>query len=518
MSSSEEYRGLSPINGISFPGRIIALWPGGSVERPWYPPSVRNLSLVIVVSLLLSCAPKPSVEPAAGGPRHVVVLSFDTTRPDHFGFLGPRLVDGKPVTTPNLDALADESVVLPDCMTAAPTTLAAHTSLFTGNYPHRHGVPRNGWTVHPDNLMLPEILRDAGFHTAGFVASFVLSRRFGFDQGFAHWDEGERRDGEVVRGQRSARAVNASVIAHLDALDARPEGAPERLFLFVHYFDVHQPLAAPEAWETTYDARGREELAEIQSLRGERGVLTLEAEQAARYEAQYAAEISHLDEQVGRLLGALRERGVLDDAILLAVNDHGETFNERPLEVFDHGATLYQDTVHALCMVRLPGGEGGGRRIPGVASTIDLLPTLLERLEMPTAPDLDGESIRFLGGRVLERTRFVQATKPYGRKLERANKRWPNLRKAQAVRSGRYKLIQTPYLKTEELYDLEADPGETRNLLAEENLDPEIAAQAEKLSKILRRWTRSADPLPSDFIRTGREEAQEKLRELGYLQ
>ena len=96
--------------------------------------------------------------------RHVIVISLDTTRADHFGCYGNTWIEA-----PNIDALAAESILFTDYVTAISTTLSSHVSLFTGKYPHTHGVPRNGFIVHDDNVMLAEILKEAGFATVGFL-------------------------------------------------------------------------------------------------------------------------------------------------------------------------------------------------------------------------------------------------------------------------------------------------------------------------------------------------------------
>ena len=116
----------------------------------------------MLVLLLLLPAPAWSLEPAA----HLVVVSLDTTRADHFGFLG-----NERVRTPHTDALSAESIVFSDYLTVAPSTLVSHTSLFTGLYAHHHGTPRNGFVVNPANEMLAERLRTEGFRTVGFAGN-----------------------------------------------------------------------------------------------------------------------------------------------------------------------------------------------------------------------------------------------------------------------------------------------------------------------------------------------------------
>ncbi len=465
---------------------------------------MRPTTTVGVAALALALA-------ACGGepapPRHVIAISLDTTRADHFGFAG-----NERVATPRLDALAAESIVFPDFMTVVSTTLASHTSLFTGKYAHHHGVPRNGFVVNEDNEMLAEILKREGFHTAGFAGSFALESRFDFAQGFDHYDESFDTFAGIVgdQDQRRAETVTDAVIAYLDQI-----GVPEHLFLFVHYFDPHLPYDAPPPFETRYDPRGREDLPPIGLQRGKKGRLVLgrETPVARRYAAQYAAEISYLDEHVGRLLDALAERGILDQAIVVVTSDHGENFWEH-VPFFGHGRTVYRTTMDAVGMIRLPGGERGGTVVRGVLASIDILPTVLRELHIEPPAGVDGEAIPLRGdpGAVQDRTRFGQATYPW--RVEREGS-WANLPKARFVREGRYKLIQTPYLHTAELYDLEADPHETHNLLASPT--PEVQALAARLAGELDAWAASADPLPSRFEPSQTEETLERLRRLGYL-
>jgi len=464
--------------------------------------AVKALSVGIVLAAL-GCSVAPEPYPA----RHVVVISLDTTRADHFGFMG-----NDRVSTPELDALAQESIVFHDLMTVAPTTLASHVSLFTGKYPHHHGTPRNGFMVHPDNVMLAETLQAVGFVTAGFAGSFALDERFDFAQGFAHYDQEfsvQVGDAGADQNQRTAAEVTDAAIDYLD-----DRGVPERLFLFAHYFDPHDPYSAPAPFDRLYDAAGADGLPPIAELVQDETLTVQQRDEfIRRWELQYAAEISYMDHHVGRLLDELERRGILEEAILVVVSDHGENLRERPAP-FDHGYGVYRPMIDAVGVVRLPGGRNGGTAVDQLVATIDLFPTLLGFLGIEQPAGIDGEAID-LGSLQLEsRTRFAQATKP-AQEVE-TDPRWRNLRKAQCVREGRYKFISTPYRHTEELYDLQEDPREMSNLLEVPSAD--TGELAGRLREMLRAWSESADPLPSDFIRTQQDEAIERLKSLGYLQ
>jgi arylsulfatase A-like enzyme len=434
---------------------------------------------------------------------------MDTTRADQFGFMGNRFVK-----TPRLDAIAAESIVLTDCMTVAPTTLASHTSLFTGKYPHHHGTPRNGYMVNRDNVMLAEILKEAGFTTAGFAGSFALDRRFDFAQGFDTYEQTFDvliGDGGADENQRRAEKVTDAVLAYLDAQEI-----PDRLFLFVHYFDPHSPYAAPAPFGNMYHPTDGTPLSSVMRMTvDERFKADQQQQQIGRHRiSQYAAEISYMDFHIGRLFDELQRRGILDEAILLVTSDHGETFMEHP-RPFSHGNSVYQTTMQSVGLIRFPKGEGGGRTIEQFVASIDLLPTLLSILGIPPPPGIDGEAIP-LGATDAARPqspRFGQATKP--RKEFETDPRWMNMLKARHIRSGRHKFIQTPYLGTEELYDLKSDPHEQTNLLQSPSLETlEIAA---RLRAELTAWAESADPLPTHFEETMKEETIERLKSLGYL-
>jgi arylsulfatase A-like enzyme len=472
--------------------------PGGSLSGV-----AVVVGVVFVLLLPGGCAPRTAPGEEV---KHVVFISLDTTRADHFGFYG-----NPTVKTPNLDRLASEAIVLDDFMTVVLTTLASHTSLFTGKYPHSHGTPRNGFLVNEENVMLTELLRERGFHTAGFIGAYPLVRQFGFAQGFDHYDDSfELRTGAdgVLRVERSAADVTDAVIEYLDQRDD-----PDNLFLFAHYFDPHYPYAPPAPYDTLYDPRGREglppwlELLEL-CKRGD------DSEDVRRTPLQYAGEISFMDHQIGRLLDALRERGILDEALLVITSDHGEHFTGRRFSVcFDHGWMPYQNEQRAVGLVRLPGARHAGIRITEPVANIDILPSVLAYLGIEPPPGVEGRPIDLDGAEAPSRQdRFSQAARPHAN--VETDPQWANLLKARSMRRGAYKLIQVPYLQQEELYDLARDPQETQNLLAEPS--PEVRGIAEQMRGELESWAASANPLPSHFVASMKDEVLRRLQALGY--
>ncbi|MCB9916322.1 MAG: sulfatase-like hydrolase/transferase [Planctomycetes bacterium] len=463
--------------------------------------------------------------------KHVLLISLDTTRADQLGCYG-----GTRARTPRLDALAAEGALFEDCSAAATTTLASHTSIFTGLYPRRHGVPRNGFMVPEEDELAAELLGRAGFRTAGFVASFALDQMFDVDQGFAHWDQDfdiEVEASYADQDQRRAERVTDAVLDYVDRV-----GTDERLFLFAHFFDAHAPYDPPEPFAAEYAGPGKPRRVtqldiNVQAIRHQQAAgspprdlfnegvsdVLLDGSDGQPFEPDetfaqlYAGELAYLDRHVGRLLDGLAARGVLDDCVVVVVGDHGETFWEHA-DHWHHGAWVYQTNVHVPLIVRLPDGRGAGRRIAGLSSGVDVLPTLADLLGLTLPAPVDGVSLvpALDGAPLPDRAVFCEATQPVVG-LEQASP-WAGQRKPRALRRGRWKLIEAPYLGRFQLFDLEEDPGETRDLF----LAPTPRAQAElpRLQRDLAVWSSAQDPPLSRFNATQTEEVLRRLRALGY--
>ena len=473
------------------------------------------LALVLAAGPGPGCSPAPRPDPEQRG-GHVVLISVDTLRADHLGCYG-----NPTVRTPAIDALAAEGIRLCDLTATAPTTLASHLSLFTGNYPHTHGIVRNGWTVNPANQTLAELMRMAGYRTVAVIGSFALSSITGFDQGFDHYDEDfdERiRFQDVEPNQRRAASTTDAAIALLDDL------GDESLFLFLHYFDPHHPYDPPAPYDTMYlpaaagivgdlrDQRravaaqqkaitGREEGLDNVIVHGLSRQLVTGCDGVPRdidplLAARYAGEVSYVDEHVGRVFDELKRRGMWESSLVIFTSDHGETFWEHG-DFWNHGLCVYDTTVQIPLILKLPGGEGAGGEIATPLSNVDLLPTLVELLGLAEPERVEGRSfLAALEGRPLEPAPvFSGATQPA--RQEREGMVWLGERKSKAVRQGRFKLVRTPYLELDELYDLAADPGERRNLLM--GGDAAARDRAEGMRAVLEGWADSAGPLTSGF-------------------
>lgn len=396
---------------------------------------------------------------AQGGqrPDNVVIVTLDTTRADRlsaYGYMN--------ATTPHLDRLAAEGVVFNQAQSVAPLTLPAHASLFTGLLPPAHGVRDNaGEALAANQTTLAEILRAHGFRTGAFVGSIVLEPKRGLAQGFDVYDSVASPGAglPLERRQRRAEEVIDRATAWLSA------SAGERFLLWAHLYDPHRPYDPPEPFRSISDP--------------------------------YLGEIAYADSQLGRLVGALEARGLLDRTLLVVAGDHGESLGDHGER--DHGIFVYESVVRVPLIVRAPGLRPA--RVAEVVRLTDILPTVLETLGIPEIQAVDGVSLSGL----MRGTARNLGLEAYAESLYPQRFGWSALH---AIREERFKFIDAP---RPELYDLERDPFEQRNIYDER---PVLArALRERLTAI--RARHSADPAPQA---TGvSAELRESLAALGYV-
>jgi arylsulfatase A-like enzyme len=499
---------------------------------------------VLPFLLLLTVLVGPFLGGCGGGDadpgplRHVLLVSLDTARVDRIGAFGDASA-----RTPILDGLSDRGVSFDSVTSAAPTTLASHTSLMTGSWPHTHGVARNGFVVHEDNEMLAETFRQKGFHTAGVLGSFALESRFRFDQGFDHYDEDFDELVSVSgadQNQRRGDRVTRAALDHVDTV----LGDVDRLFLFVQYFDTHAPYAPPEPFAKPFLAPGASPTSDMHdvdaAVRAQQQAATGQAfghagainaglrgplralvgnvsgqpgPEDLHLANLYSGEMSFMDKALGDLLEGLRKRGILDETLVVVIADHGETFWEHA-DLWNHGLAVYQTTVHVPLIFCFPDGRQAGHRISTPVSTIDVVPTLCEILGLEVPTRCEGMSLvsALEGGTLNRGPVFAEATQPWV--AERPGV-WANAGKARCVRSGRWKYVVSPYNSIEELFDLDVDPGEQRNLL-EGTPSPQILATRGALRAELATWQEGREPLPARFDSSQMQETLERLRAMGY--
>jgi len=420
--------------------------------------------LLLAGIVATSCTREPP--PTA---RHLVLVTIDTLRADRLGVYGNR-----EVATPHMDRLAEEGAMALDATVHAPLTRPSHVSLFTGLLPSEHGIRDNvSPTLDPEITLLTEVLKAAGFQTAAFISSVVLEAQSGLDRGFdLYSDEFEGADGDDTRflGQFQKRGDVVTSEA-FDWLESN--GTTERVFAWIHLYDPHDPYEPPEPYATEYADR------------------------------LYDGEVAWSDELIGRLDTKLEELGLRDDTLLIVTSDHGEGLGDHGETL--HGFFIYQSTLAVPLLFRGPGVVPGAR-LTVTARTVDLFPTVLDLLGMstPTDIELSGRSL----ATALRGTDELTETTSYAETLiPLLHFGWSDLR---SLREGRWKYIAAP---RPELYDLEKDPTEERNLVNTESskaeaLHAELALVLEK-DRAASGSAPGLGEVPLDLL--------EKLGALGYV-
>ncbi|MGC1788606.1 MAG: sulfatase-like hydrolase/transferase [Terriglobales bacterium] len=433
--------------------------------------------------------PKTGIRQSAPNRPSVILITIDTVRADHVGCYGAQMVK-----TPTLDALAHDGVVFERAISQVPLTWPSHAVILTGTYPFQNGVQDfTGQPLAQQFRTVAQTFQQVGYATGAVISAFVLDRSWGLARGFDFYDDAfsaktfEKKEPSLV--DRPAGESVAHAIAWLKKTPRRP------FFLWLHLYDPHSPYESPEPYRAEYGSH------------------------------PYDGAIAYADHELGNLIAWLKQNHLYDSSLIVALSDHGESLGEHGED--EHGFFVYNATVHIPLIVKPPAGSGisAGRRREPVETTA-VAPTLLELAGVKRAPknsapkSEDSIYAQFQSPAVLDNSSFgkTRSDKNQGR-TETANNPaysetfypfssfgWSPLH---ALESERFHFIEAP---KPELYDLEADPGETHNIAAEQPAT--VAVFQEKLRTLLAdnpftRQAGSAGNLSPD--------AQDKLRALGYF-
>jgi arylsulfatase A-like enzyme len=442
---------------------------------------------------------------APQGPPNILLLVLDTTRADAVP------LDGDPAApTPRLEELAARGVVYTHARSTSGWTLPAHGSLFTGLYPSRHGAHHESHLLRPEAVTLAELL--AATHTrAGFSENPHIGIQKGFAQGFEIFEETWRTAHRAPGSTRSPTIERA--LAWLETHDReRP------FFLFVNLMDPHLPYAPPDAWAQRLapEGVGRTRLdlfrqfGEREARRFMTGSLQLTRDDMDLLRRLYQAEVGVVDERVGRLLDAVE----LERTVVVVVGDHGESFGEHGL--MEHQLSVYETLLRVPLIVSFTGAFDGGERRADPVQLVDVLPTILDLVGIAEAQRPDVEGVSLLGdGPPDDRPVIAEYMRPL-RQRERFREVDPVFdfdrfdRRLRAIQVGTLKLIVSDRGDVE-LYDLERDAGEQRNIASDRPAD------TERLASRLVTWLAKGSAAEIVAEPELDAEAIEKLRALGYL-
>ena len=459
--------------------------------------------VAILCLVLLGCPRSqgpPRSSPAAGNMMNVLLVTIDTLRADHLGTYGYRRA-----TSPRIDSFARGAVVFEDAYTFWPKTRGSFVAMLTGRRDSLSGYGKSHSMLLDFNPTLADVLRKASYQTAAVVDNGNVAARHGYAKGFETYRETWQEKALPTEIDR-ARAISA---AAADFFERAPESRP--FFLWLHYVNPHAPYTPPAPYDTAFldeQARSGPRLAVVPGFHGgiPRQWAVPGRDVLGYYVAQYDGEIAAVDEEVGRVLDALRASGAWERTLVVLTSDHGESLGEHGY-YFDHGEDLFDPSLRIPLIVSLPGTPASRSRVP--ASTLDIVPTVLDALKVSYPPDLSGKSLL---GALRGASGGRDAGRLYARNDRNLNAIWDQSMKVVAtpLESGGWRFA---------LYDRLRDPGEGKNVSSARLA--ELRSWRRELELFLERsdreWTRTRGllgdiPAPAGMT----EDACENLRSLGY--
>jgi arylsulfatase A-like enzyme/Tfp pilus assembly protein PilF len=390
---------------------------------------------------------------------NVILITIDTVRADRMGFLGSTRG-----LTPNLDALAQHSVVFSRAYSQVPITNPSHATILTGTYPQFHHINDFAIPLTADLPYLPEVLHGHGYSTAAVVAASVLDPKGaapGFDRGFDSYDAEQT-------GGRRAEVVVDHALAYLEQHPKRP------VFLWVHFYDAHAPYVSPEPFRSRYAS------------------------------APYDGAIAYVDSAIGRLITQLRGEGLYENSVIAVMSDHGESLGDHGEQ--RHGYFLYDGTVHVPLLIKTPRDRLAQKRVETLVGLVDVAPTILQIADLPVPGTMQGRSLVSLinpAGKPatdpLARSIYSETDYPY------LAYGWSPLR---ALRSDKYLFVDAPH---KELYDLSNDAAAAHNLALD---SPAVTDELKLALDTFRSKTRGSGNIPTAVVNA---EQAKKLNALGYV-
>ena len=349
-----------------------------------------GISLALPSFFLNGCGKKDDRTPKP----NIIFILIDALRADRLGVYGyPGSI------SPVLDSIASESVVFERAIAQAPWTQPSVASLFCSYYPGAHKVTkfRHTLNVLSDSFVtLPEVLQQGGYSTAAFIANTFIKKRFGFAQGFEHFDA------SFADNTTPGSVVNKAFAAWINKRNtAKP------FFAFLHYMDVHGPYYSREEFlspllEKVEADPAKHQLSQLEIsrlgylMKPPEGTECLKKHQELSvyreyWQARYDAGVREIDYHIDRLKNQLKQMRLWDNSYVIITSDHGESLAEH--SQWDHGNTLYHPELHVPLMMRWPGVLKPGRRIKKLVRLIDIMPTLIEQINLPAVKGIQGRSL-----------------------------------------------------------------------------------------------------------------------------
>ncbi len=453
---------------------------------------------------------------------NLIVLSVDTLRYDHLHFAGYERE-----TSPRLDEFARESIHFANTFAPRGQTWPALTSVMTGLYPISHGVRHNGEMLRKDIPSLAGILRSQGYETGAFLTNFGEAPNRGFQTKGSYQDKDKPH--HLWDDEAATQAINW--------LEERRDESP--FFMWLHLVSPHADYEPPEPYDTMFSTGYKGDVTGSKEDHMDAWVLGKKQptqEEIDHIISLYDGEVAFSDAVIGRVIDEVKRMGLWENSVVVFLSDHGEELMDHKNYMY-HGCSIYDAVLKVPFLLRLPEDHLGGTKFDGVVSLVDVLPTVLHVLDSPVPHRVEGVNlIDVVENRsapqeaVMSEWARAQGNPRLGEDPGVIKVPGKAAKRIYAIRTSQYKYIYNPAnmspknhpfqkqkrpakglpYELKELYDIKADPGETRNIASENR---EVSQQFEQQIKL---WIDgdAREPAKSD---APDDIAKEALKALGYI-
>jgi arylsulfatase A-like enzyme len=411
--------------------------------------------------------------------KNVILITIDSLRADHLGCFGYSRN-----TSPNLDNLAKEGILFLQAISNGPGTRQSFQSILTSTYPLMYG----GYEYLSDKrTTIAEVLKENRYSTAAFHSNPFLSRFYGYDRGFDMFDDNIGVKGlglndakqkiiDKLRTYKKLFVIIKSMYyffkggelphATADMINRKAitwmKTNPDKFFVWLHYMDVHNPFVPPYNHLRQFHAHhiSRRGMFKLNNKMFNKPNKISKDELKTLIDL-YDGEIRYLDDAIGSFLNELKETGILDSTIIIVTSDHGEEFKEHG--GLGHGPKLYDVSLHVPLIVYIPEFMDKNAAIKNLVSLLDIPPTILDLIGIQQNENFQGTTlVPIIMGQ--QKSSGVISEVSHG---ENSLKIDPTKRKI-SYRTENWKYIHDEENNRRELYDLQSDPNETKNLIARE--------------------------------------------------
>lgn len=434
---------------------------------------------------------------------NVILIIIDALRADHLGCYGY-----KKQTSPHLDNFAKEGLLFGNCYAQASSTKPSVASILSSLYPKVHGVSNDGRKALPYEVTtITEILQAHGYITYAYVNNTNLKTIFNYNQGFDFFDDYLMRDKLYYVVLRQLRKIliflqinirkrfdyldrNNATLANKRIIPWLEKNKYNSFFMFIHYVEPHSPYCPPLQHRTKFLNKNNE--------------ISL-----------YDGEICFIDENINQLFEKLKYLGIYDKTLIIITADHGEAFGEH--KNYGHGETIYQEEIRVPLIVKYTECIPKGVAIKTPVKSIDIMPTVLNILNVHYNGDLDGKSlmplIKNADGTFSNESIFIDENTSVQKAILKGVIKNINNNEWKYIFTEKSKLRDLKNVGQEELYNLTEDPHELNNLTKEKTEILKIMRN--ELDFYKRHCGKKAlSPLEKDLD----YETIQQLKSLGYIQ